>query len=49
MAMQAWFTLLMISGGALGLLMGVLAHPKFYTIIFNKNRHTSADHDNACD
>lgn len=47
--MQAWFTLLMVSGAALGLVMGVLAHPKFYSIFFNKNRHTSADHDHAID
>ena len=47
--MQSWFTLLMLSGGALGLLMGVLAHPKLYAVIFNKRRFDSADHDHACD
>ena len=47
--MQAWFTLLMLSGGLLALAMGVLAHPKFYAVIFNKRRIDSADHDHACD
>lgn len=47
--MQAWFTLLMISGAGLGLLMGVLAHPKFYAVFFGRSRFDSADHDHACD
>ncbi|MEQ8559081.1 MAG: hypothetical protein RIB03_12255 [Henriciella sp.] len=47
--MQAWFTLLMISGGCLGVAAGALAHPKFYAAVFNKKTVESADHDHACD
>ena len=47
--MQVYFTMLMISGGIAGLAAGVLAHPKFCAVVFNKSRFDSADHDHACD
>lgn len=46
--MQAWFTLLMISGGLLSVAAGALAHPKFYALVFGREAG-SADHDHACD
>lgn len=47
--MQTYFTLLMITGGLAGLAMGMLAHPKFYAVVFRKKRIDSADHNHACD
>lgn len=47
--MQAWFTLLMISGGLFGIATGALAHPKFYAAVFNKKRADSADHEHSLD
>lgn len=47
--MQDFFTMLMITGAALGLAMGVLAHPKFYALIFRKKRVDSADHEHSLD
>ncbi|WP_158085540.1 hypothetical protein [Henriciella aquimarina] len=45
--MQAWFTMLMITGATLGAMAGALAHPKFYAFVFGR-KAGSADHDSEC-
>lgn len=47
--MQAWFNILIFGGMALGLVMGTLAHPKFYAAVFRKKRTGSADHEHSID
>ena len=47
--MQNLFVMLMILGGAGGLAIGILAHPKFYAIVFRKKRADSADHEHSID
>ena len=46
--MQVYFTMLMVSGGIAGLAAGILAHPKFYAVVFG-GKAGSADHDEICD
>ena len=46
--MQNLFIMLMITGAALGLAMGVLSHPKFYAAVFKK-KPDSADHEHSID